>query len=97
MRHRTPGCAQEGARAGRLAPAHQGLGIAARRIEHVEIIEREVAAPVRNQALGERALAGLARAGHDHGGHHREVRAERLTDSTRKGLHGVNDIHSRHE
>ena len=62
----------------RIVAAQQGLGVAARRIAHVEVVQRAVAPVARHELLDQRALAGLPCAGDHHGRHHAQPRGERV-------------------
>ena len=78
----------------RLAAAEQRVGLTARQVQHVQVVERRIAPPTRYQLLYERALAALARPGHHHGRHDLQALREARTDESGKGLHGVDDSHS---
>ena len=79
----------------RLGATHQSVGIPAGQVEDVKIIKR-AEAPTRRQFPSQGALAGLARSGHHHRGHHPEAFRETLLDKTRKHrvLHRSYDNHS---
>ena len=79
----------------RIVASQQGLGVAARRIAHVEVVQRAVAPVARNELFDQRALAGLACTGEHHGRHHAQPRGERVIHQTGQGLHDMDDIHSR--
>ena len=78
----------------RIVAAQQGLGVAARRVAHVEVVERAVAPFARHQLLDQGALAGLPRAGEHHGRHHAQPHGERVIQETGQRLHSMDDIHS---
>ncbi|GBC87868.1 hypothetical protein HRbin12_01886 [bacterium HR12] len=76
----------------------EAVGIAAREVEGIEVVQGHEPALARHEVLRERALARLPGAGHDDHGHRAQVRLQgplRVSGDEREIIHAVNDIHSR--
>ena len=80
----------------RRCAADQGFRVALGQVRYVQIVQGQEAALPGEKLLGQRALAGLSRPGHDHGGHESKMLGERWLDVAGKGgsIHAVNDNHS---
>jgi len=81
----------------RFRAPDQDVRIAAGGVEHVEFVQGPVAPAAPREVLGERALAGLPRAGHDHRRHDPEPLAQGAAHQPGKGLHGMDDNDSLYE
>lgn len=81
----------------RFAASDQNIRIAPGGIEHVEFVERLVAPATARQVFGERTLASLPRTGQDDGWHDRKPLPQGTAHQSRKGLHIMDDRHSRNE
>ena len=79
-----------------LMAADEELGIASGGVQGVEIVQCDEASISRREFLGEGALAGLASAGDDDGGHDAEAVVEGGRDEAREEVfrHVVHDNHS---
>ncbi len=81
----------------RLRAADQRLGVVARGVADVQVIQRQVAPAVSQEITGQRAPASLARPGHDDRRHDGQAVAGGLEGQTRacRTIHAMNDIYSR--
>lgn len=81
----------------RTRAAHEDFRVAPRRVEHIEIIERGVAPLSSDELFHQCALSSLPGTRHDDGWHDPQALSKRGSDLSEKGLHGMDDSHSRRE
>lgn len=82
----------------RLTAAHQHLRVAARGVDHVEVVQGDISPRTGRELAYQGALARLARTGHHHRRHDSQQLRKPLLHEPRQCdfIHDVNDIHSRH-
>ncbi len=81
----------------RTGAAYQHLWIALGSVEHVEIVKRCIATGAGDQLFGQSTLTGLARTCHHDRRHNAQAFGKSGPNQPGKGLHTVNDSHSRRE
>ena len=83
----------------RLVATHECVRIAAGGVDHVQVIQRDIAPVAQRLVLRQGALARLTCACHHSRGHYAKALREARSGETRKvlSIHAVNDNHPRYE